>query len=323
MDENLLGYLLNALDPDEHRAVEAYLEANPAAREQLEGLRRGLEPLALDLDSPEPPPGLAVRTLGRIAEYTCRELPRAPVTRDGAGGATIPFWRRADVLVAACLLITALGLLLPWINSLIGPGGSAHVVACQENLRRFYVGLKNYSEAHGNRFPDVAAAQAPRRVAGLVVPILKEAQTLPESVSVRCPANGAAQPCTWALRDLNNLPPDEFDRQVPLLFTCYAYSLGHQVNGTVHGPRFDRDRPNSRLPLLADCPPVDPLAGNSPNHGGKGQNVLFYDGHVEFCTARNVGVGRDDIFVNRAGKVAAGDGRDDSVLGRSSASPLP
>ena len=36
--------------------------------------------------------------------------------------------------------------------------------------------------------------------------------------------------------------------------------------------------------------------GNSLNHGGEGQNVLFGDGHVEFVRSPNVGVDNDNIY---------------------------
>ncbi|MCC6417753.1 MAG: hypothetical protein IT429_05840 [Gemmataceae bacterium] len=321
MDENLLGYLLNALDPADHQAVEAQLEADPAARQRLEVLRRALEPLAADRAQPEPPAGLVVRTLGHVAEHACRRLPHAPAPVDRLAAPAVPFWRRADVLVAACLLVTALGLLFPWVLSVREP---AHVVACQDNLRRFYGSLKSYSVMHHDNFPDVArAAAAPRNVAGLVAPILKESGTLNETVSVRCPANGSPQPCSWKLSDLQGMDPAQFRRHVNSLVSCYAYSLGHRGQGGVIGPRFERDKPNERLPLLADCPPADPTLGNSPNHGGRGQNVLFRDGHVAFCTTRDVGFQRDDIYLNRAGKVAAGLGWNDAVLGSSGASPTP
>jgi len=87
MDENLVGYLLDALDPDTHRQVEKYLHDEPGVRQKLETLRRALEPLAADRDPPEPEPGLALRTLCRVAEYRCRPLPQAPAPppADGAG----------------------------------------------------------------------------------------------------------------------------------------------------------------------------------------------------------------------------------------------
>jgi len=38
---------------------------------------------------------------------------------------------------------------------------------------------------------------------------------------------------------------------------------------------------------------------NSPNHGGRGQNVLFLDGRVAFTHQRRVGLGADDMFTIR------------------------
>ena len=40
MDENLVGYLLNALDDTAHGEVEAYLLSHPEARERLATLKR-------------------------------------------------------------------------------------------------------------------------------------------------------------------------------------------------------------------------------------------------------------------------------------------
>jgi hypothetical protein len=51
--------------------------------------------------------------------------------------------------------------------------------------------------------------------------------------------------------------------------------------------------------------------------------VLFVDGSVQFATGRNVGVNRDDIYVNQRGEVAAGRNRFDSVLGASWVHPYP
>jgi prepilin-type processing-associated H-X9-DG protein len=82
-----------------------------------------------------------------------------------------------------------------------------------------------------------------------------------------------------------------------------------------------------RLPLMADAPACDANSevrpGNSANHEGRGQNVLFTDGHVEFLTTRTVGPDGDDIYLNADQKVGAGRGPRDSVLGQSGAVPFP
>jgi hypothetical protein len=49
MDENLVGYLLDALEPDDHRRVEDNLRVSPEARRRLDALRRLLRPLGRPL----------------------------------------------------------------------------------------------------------------------------------------------------------------------------------------------------------------------------------------------------------------------------------
>jgi len=67
--------------------------------------------------------------------------------------------------------------------------------------------------------------------------------------------------------------------------------------------------------------------GNSPNHGGEGQNVLYGDGHVEFQGSPYVGVARDNIYTyGDSGpdhKGAAGDGIIGSSVGPNDSILLP
>ena len=48
MREQLIGYLLSALEPDEHQIVEAQLSRDPQLKRELELLSRSLQPLACD-----------------------------------------------------------------------------------------------------------------------------------------------------------------------------------------------------------------------------------------------------------------------------------
>jgi prepilin-type processing-associated H-X9-DG protein len=319
MDEDLVGYLLNALEPEEERRVEAHLEARPEARVRLEALRRALAPLRADADEFEPPAGLAERTLARVAATAGGELPHAPRPVNRAAASGRPAWRRADVLVAASVLIVAAGLGL----SLLFRLREGHdVLACQNNLREFFIALKTYSEQHRGDFPDVAhAAQPPRNVAGLVVPILASEGELPRDANVRCPSCGAPAAPAGTLEQVLKMSDEEFGQECVRL--GYAYSLGYRdQGGRYRGPRFDPEQPSAEIPLMSDRPPMDLRVVNSPNHGGRGQNVLFMDGHVRFCTHRAVGVGGDDIFVNRDNEVAAGLDELDAVLGRGTANPF-
>ena len=60
----------------------------------------------------------------------------------------------------------------------------------------------------------------------------------------------------------------------------------------------------------------------SDNHGGRGQNVLFEDGHVQFLTTSRPSGASDDIFVNDDDQVAAGVHQDDSVIASSGVTPI-
>jgi hypothetical protein len=60
IQHDLLGYLLDALEPEERELVEMELERDPGLRDQLDTLRRGL--LVLRDEACEPPAGLAART---------------------------------------------------------------------------------------------------------------------------------------------------------------------------------------------------------------------------------------------------------------------
>jgi hypothetical protein len=311
MDENLVGYLLHSLDEDGERQMEAYLAQSAEARYKLENLRRGLEPLEVDREEPAPPPNLLVRTLARVAEYCSQTLPHAPKPPRSSGGYRNP-WRRIDVLVAAAIFLVAVGLgvsALAHVRTVTAP-----LAECKDNLRQFGFALKAYHEMHG-KFPDVNA-QAPYNVAGMFVPLLIQAGLLSKDVSVRCPGNGPGKPCPITIEEIHALDRNDFSQYTPLLACCYAYSLGYRDENGYHAPQYQ----GASFPLVSDRPPRDQGPGNSPNHGGTGQNVLFQDGSVRFITNRSLNFD-DDIFRNKAGMIEAGLDPADSVLGPSAVSP--
>jgi prepilin-type processing-associated H-X9-DG protein len=323
MDEHLVGYLLDALDPDERRQVEAHLRAHPESRGQLNRLRELLQPLSSDLHPVEPPGGLWVRTLARIAEFQCRHLPAAPAPP--ASRAVAPprsSWRPADLLVAASILL-CLALLLP--SGIAKLRDVSQIAACQDNLRRFHVALNAYSDRHGGDFPNVATAvPEPRNVAGTFVPVLRDNGVLPQDVSVTCPAHDRQPPYPVSLKDVAEMQPEQFAQCAPNLAGLYAYTLGYWDENGPHGLRLEPDQPNAFLPILADQPPLNVEGGdlgNSPNHGGRGQNVLYIDGHCAYQTTRNAGYRGDDIYLNYDRQVKAGKELYDAVLGRSAAHP--
>jgi hypothetical protein len=318
MEDNLVGYLLGSLDADAQREVEARLAAHPEEQSRLELLRRGLAPLATDAEGPSPPPGLVLQTLARIAEHRCRSLPAAPppspyqrVSRPRRAP------RRSDMLVAAALLVVIGGLAAPGLSRLWRV--YANRTACANNMRVVWTGLQRYSDVHEGDFP-APAREGPRSVAGIFVPVLHDSGVLSPDANLVCPAEESCpRPVRYRLESLAELyrsDPEEYARAVHDLAGSYAYSLGYQDGDDLKQVRRDS---GDGLPLLADHLPCGP--GNSPNHGGAGQNVLYVGGQVRWATQRNVGVGGDDIYLNRRNETRAGLDCDDTVLGCAHVSP--
>jgi prepilin-type processing-associated H-X9-DG protein len=153
----------------------------------------------------------------------------------------------------------------------------------------------------------------------MVVPILHHSGKL-KPKPVVCPGIKDPKPTFLPLEQLRSMDVETFARHAAELNPTYAYSLGFLDNGQYQPPMKTHVGMRSLTPLMADAL-CDGADGNSLNHGGEGQNVLFQDGHVKFVKVRSVGYEGDDIYWNKAYKVAAGLDRFDTVLGYSAAKP--
>jgi hypothetical protein len=319
MEENLVGFLLNALDDDAKRQVEASLRSSAELRSRLDLLHRAVAPLAADREAPEPRSGLVLSTLACIAEYQCRKLPDAPPPPPSqATPVSRHRLRRPDVLVAAVLLIILGGIGAPYLLHLWRNYQRAN---CQENLRFVGIGLQRYCDTHDGSFP-VVAEKGPHGVAGIFVPVLGDSGMIGLETPIACPAQKHGPMQRRSLREMEELyasNPAAFRLEAQRLAGGYAYTLGYVDAAGYHGLRRDF---GDHLPIIADR--LESLTQrNSANHGGVGQNVLYVGGFVEWHTNRNAGINGDDIYVNRDNRLLAGKDREDTVLGPGDASPSP
>jgi hypothetical protein len=316
-NEQLLCYLAGGLDDRERSEVESALSQDPDVGRRLEIMRRGLEPLAVDREPEAPPAGLATATLARIAQHLCSE--RTPRFTRPYIPASRSWWRRADVIVAASLAALSLMLVFPLLLIWRESDGAGSVRLCQNRMRTYYDALRNYQQAKG-AYPDVTTHVAsPRDVAGLMVPMLVDGGYLKNALHHDKATPEFSLPTMQMIADMS---PEQFGSRSSEFMPGYAYHLGHRdAGGVYHGPGQAMGKLlAAEIPLLADAPPFNVLSGNSPNHGGKGQNVLFSDGAVRFFKDRlHRG---DDIYVNKRSRVAAGVDPDDFVLGGSTSRPL-
>lgn len=329
-DGDLIGYLLELLDPDDRAAVVADIVAHPETAVRLEQLRDTVARLKVDHEPAVPRPGLAVRTVARLAEHLVASGHRQPtgdetpasdlltaLTGQPAGTAPAPRpalpkapaeWAearfvggrfRADLVVAAGIGLVVVGLVLSGVSRLRYQND---LMACQKNLQALHNGLAGYADNHEGRFPQVGVDRYP--TAGTFVAALADAGQFPAEFSPVCPASV---------------------RSADVSRVGYAYTLGHVApGGGILGLRraTESGEENDLLPIAADCPAAGLVAGAGPvcPHG-RSMGVLYVGGNVRTTTLPTVGPNGDDIYRNRLGQVSAGVDRTDAVLGRTADRP--
>ena len=312
--DDLLGYVLDLLEADDIERVERRIESEPAFRERVEAARRQTAPLAAD-DNIAPPPGLADRTL----EFVFAAAGRRPlVERDWVEAGTSRM-RPLDFIVAITVLGLAITLLFPAIATIRGDQAR---VACADRLRDLGIALNLYADQENGYFPYIAL-DGPLSHAGVFSLALKQRDLIEDERSLLCPSanSGVAMlpDMDEYLQAQSSDDPYRRDWVRRNLAGSYGYGLGYRVAGNFFGP-------HRRIagPLVADRPArSDDLADrdyvNSPNHDGRGQNVLFGDGQVRWLPGRVYG--GDDLFRNRECEVEAGISFADTVIAVSEESP--
>ncbi len=311
MRDELIGYLLDALDPAEHEMVEARLSRDPQLKHELALIARSLEPLALDRGHFDPPAGLAHRTCAFVAQQS--QVMVAP-----SAGFLRSRWSLADLVVAAGIFFAATALFFPALNQ---SRFAARLTGCKDNLRQIGLALTNYSVLHNGYFPNISG-EGRLATAGAYAPKLIDNGFLTDPQAIVCPASTLAEhvadfrvPSIKELQGAKDLTPVGLQQPIG---GSYGYNLGYYSNG-VYRPTKNLRRP--RFALMADAPgAAAPFA--SPNHDGCGQNVLFEDEHVQYLTTCKAHGCNDDIYLNDRGEIAPGLHLHDAVIGPSHANPL-
>lgn len=302
------------LDDEGREQLDLASSSDPALAARRTRLHHALD-LFLDSEDPEPPDGLADRTLDRLLRHA--EEPKilefAPER---------PRFRWADVGVAAAMMLIGLMSLVPAVRH---QQMKVDQLACGDNLRQIGLALNQYANSF-HTYPYVDPA-CPASYVGTAFVLLSDAGLLHDHSTLHCPCESGrvARP---------NLPnyPEVLGREQSVPGICrndvradYAYHLGVKVDG---GPPAALPfGGNDRVPLAADQPPFrldspslppgacgEILNGNSLNHGGSGQNVLFSDGRVEWRRIRWISQDDLDIFLNQDKNIRPGVHVKDAVL---------
>jgi len=346
MHEDLIGYLLGALEPHEMRRVAQWLEDDPKARLELESLERSLRPLEEAYEPPEsPPPDLIARTLAALppmpspdanglassmseAQKTADpvdsgsseivELPKLDPSLENAGGRGYGW---TDWLGAAAAAVVMLTVIIP---ALAAGRLEARKTACQDHLRQFGTAITQYvSHSPQERMPAVAE-KGREAFAGVFMIRLNEAGLLTDTDLRWCPSLDQPQSKDAALTDLATVPSldDLHDAPVDRLKQIqqyaggqYAYNLGVIEEDRLKSPRFEA---RSSFAIMSDAP-LPGITGTTQHgkvvgHHGTGINVLYEDGRVRFIPLAALETMPDHPLLNHRGEVEAGVSVDDATL---------
>ena len=320
---DLVGFVLGALEPDEHARVAEAVQRSPVLQEAVDRLYGSLPKCEESWRSERPPSGLARRACEKVVEFDrTRDLmakvePARPLeTKRLLPRSSSWSWREMVVLAGTCLAVSMI--LLP---SILNSRYQARIAMCQDNLRQVSIALHHYSQSHLGLLP-AGDPSSSLGVAGAFGMILKDAELIEDRV-VLCPSSSWGSRKEFSIPSPAEVAQAEGPRLAQLqrkMGGTYAYTMGYYDQEGWHTPE-SRQRPY--VMVMAD---TNDLANSkySTRHGSRGQNVLFEDGHTAFlqdCSAHLLG-DDDSIYVNRFGLVAAGVDPLDTVLGPSFARPV-
>lgn len=349
--EDLLGYVLGALDAQEERDLQEQLDANPEIEEQLLELRHSMEPLeSLTFGEPGQRPGLARRTCELVASLKHERLGSEHSSAideivgssdtdgirdlfdDGTSAESelqpaSSFSRftdrfvhpgtlsRVDVLAGIAIMAIFASILLPAISH---SRFQSRIDSCQHNLREVGTSMLIYTDLHSGRFVNVAGANLASNTTSMLAPALKGRGFIQDDSLFSCAGLAKVEPTRIpTLQQLFSADGPQLEVLKRRMGGDFGYSLGFFDGNKYSAARNDG---SAHTVLIADMPSADMPGRSSKNHGGKGQNCFFADGRVQFITTH--AIGDDAIYENELGIVAPGVGEQDNVIAPSHLPPI-
>jgi len=326
-EEDLIGHLIDALDPAEARDLHLALadpDRGPELRRRLGVLQAALRPLGRDRESPPSPVGLADRTIRFVRSQTTREAAPRPAVVPGArsrpaddlwqGPGARRRWIDRAIMVASAL--AACVLVVPMIRDLID---DARDLRAERKLQRLSEALHGYADAH--RIYPTPPGEGPLSRAGLYAPTLvSEHRLVADDGTVLSPDSPLARRGDFRVPSLEELRgavgTPGFDEVVKSMGGNYGYTLGHRDEAGVLQP--NRDRRRAHHPLMADAPAES--CETSVNHPEGIHHILFEDGRIRALRAGSLHAD-DHLYRNHEGEAAAGTDEEDAVIGASDTRP--
>jgi hypothetical protein len=311
----IFDYTLGLASAQEADEAKALISSSAEATELHSKLKSALEPLnSVNLDTC--PDELSERTMLRVRQLADPGHSRLKqlLAVEQAHGATIKLgvWRNlSEVIAVAAVIMLIAAVSIPSLG-LVREKHRRRL--CQMQLGNIFQGLSNYITDHDGELPAVAREEgSPWWKVGYqgnenhsntrpVWLLVKDGYVKPADFV--CPGRPEKKKLRFAdlqVQKYNDFPGRtyvSFSFRIRCRQASGAALRGRKVLMADLNPLSERlpsDYSQSfRLRLSEDL-----LKSNSINHNRKGQNVMFYDGSIEFVKTRHVDYSGDDFFALR------------------------
>jgi len=299
-DAILTDYLMGQCDPVQREQIARRLDEDGEFAKRAEKLG-GLLKVLDAAEAPEVSELVIARTVEAVSAAARTEalLAREAVVSRPVSRPTFSF---KELGAMAALLFIAATILLP---SFQRARQLAVDQACQAQAGQIGVALGQYANANKGELPAMGRTDAAWLVDADGSPVSNSRNLwrlvqdkIAHPQSFQCPAVRKPEfPNVAQMTMLADFPSREF--------IDYSYHNGVNV-GPVRISGEHLGRAAAEMAILADRTPVfpdgrfDPRClnqSNSPNHGGRGQVVLYLDGHGAWTDHAEVGVDRDNIWL--------------------------
>lgn len=346
--EDLLGYVLGALDAQEERNLQEHIDASPEVEEQLLELRHSMAPLeSLTFGDAGGRPGLARRTCELVAnlKHGKQELLESSDAINEMFGASdsdaisemfggalddgpapdakvepaSSFSRFTDRFVhpgswSRIDLLAGVAILAIFASILLPAISQSRfhgrVNSCQRNLYHVGTAMLVYTDMHNGEFINVPEGNSEVSNAGLFAPILRNSGIVEDDSLFACAGRRESEPLRIpTLQQIRSAKGSQLETLRRRMGGHFGYALGFFENDKYSAPRNDG---SAHTVIIADIPAAEMPGRSSNNHAGKGQNCFFADGHVEFVPTH--AIGGDAIYENDLGIVGPGLGSHDNVI---------
>ena len=191
-----------------------------------------------------------------------------------------------ELLVVIAIIGILAGILLPVLSR---ARESARRTQCASNVKQIGLGLIMYANENNEAFPtDSAYSAGSPAMRGLN--LLFDTYVSNKRV-FNCPSD------TTVINANQDADMETAASSATEAFDSNECSYGYDMTHT--------QADNAEVAILADRPPATPSAtASSANHNGRGQNVVYIDGHVEFVNSPLAGwyaadgTTRDNIYAD-------------------------